>query len=149
MSPAALIDTSVPMYAAGSQHRYKGPCARILMLAAENSQAFFTDAETLQEILHRYIAIRRWPLGMEVLKEFTYIMQRRIEPVYADDVLAAASLAGRYPGSDARDYMHAAVMQRLGVQRIVSTDKGFDGIPGITRLDPARVDEWEGAVLAG
>ena len=39
-------------------------------------------------------------------------------------------------------------MQRFGITRIVSTDPGFDGLPGIERLDPMKVDEWRDTVTA-
>jgi predicted nucleic acid-binding protein len=34
----------------------------------------------------------------------------------------------------ARDALHAAVMARAGVGRIMSFDAAFDGVPGIVRL---------------
>jgi hypothetical protein len=37
-------------------------------------------------------------------------------------------------------------MRRLGVTRIVSADRGFDGIAHVARLDPARLDEWRATV---
>ena len=63
MSPAAFIDANVPIYAAGREHPYKSPCADILRMVAENPQAFITDAEVLQELVHRYLAQGRWALG--------------------------------------------------------------------------------------
>ena len=34
----------------------------------------------------------------------------------------------------ARDALHAAVMERQGIDRVLSFDRGFDGLPGVTRL---------------
>jgi len=34
----------------------------------------------------------------------------------------------------ARDALHLAIMERYGVERILSFDAGFDGFPGIERL---------------
>jgi predicted nucleic acid-binding protein len=34
----------------------------------------------------------------------------------------------------ARDALHLAVMEREGVHRIMSFDRGFDGVPGVERL---------------
>jgi predicted nucleic acid-binding protein len=34
----------------------------------------------------------------------------------------------------ARDAVHAAVMEREGVGRIMTFESGFDGLPGLTRL---------------
>ena len=148
MSPAAFIDANIPIYAAGREHPYKAPCARVLMLAAEHPRSFVTDAEVLQELVHRYVASGRWALGREVLHGFAQVMHDRIEPVDARDILDAAELADRNPGISARDLLHAAVMQRIDATRIVTVDADFDRLPGITRLDPLHVDEWGDSVLS-
>ena len=101
-----------------------------------------TNAEVLQEIIHRYTAIRRWSQGRRLFDEFSALMVGRIESVHALDVMIAARLADRYSRLSARDCLHTAVMQRLGVNRIASTDTRFDQVDGIERLDPMRVDEW-------
>ena len=52
-------------------------------------------------------------------------------------------------GVSARDLVHAAVMRRLGANRIVSVDADFDRLPDVTRLDPADLDLWADSILAG
>ena len=135
MNPAAFIDANVPIYASGRESPYKEPCVRVLMMAAERPMSFVTDAEVLQELLHRYLASERWALGREVLHSFKELMRDRIEPVYAEDVDLAARLADSHPVVSARDLVHAAVMRRLGVPLIISSDADFDRLPGMTRLD--------------
>ena len=54
----------------------------------------------------------------------------------------AARLAAGHPRISAHDLVHAAVMKRLGANRIVSSDADFDRLLGVTRLDPAHVGEW-------
>ena len=149
MSPAVFIDANVPIYAAGGAHPYKGPCSRVLRLAAAEPQAFVTDSEVLQELMHRYLASSRWLQGRAVLHAFAEVMDGRVEPVHAEDVLSASRLAARHSGVSARDLVHAAVMQRLGAGRIISADTDFDSLTGIERLDPARVGEWESTILSG
>ena len=149
MSPAAFIDANVPIYATGREHVYKEPCARVLTMVAERPKSFVTDVEVLQELVHRYVASGRWTLGREVLHGFAEVMHDRIEPVYEEDIHLAANLADRHIGISARDLVHAAVMQRLGADLIISADTGFDRLPGLTRLDPADVAEWSDSVLAG
>ena len=51
-----------------------------------------------------------------------------------------------HPDVSTRDLVHAAVMQRLGANRIISADTDFDRLTGIDRLDPARVEEWESSI---
>ena len=142
MNPAAFIDANVPIYASGRRHPNKEPCAQILMMVAERPHSFVTDVEVLQELLHRYLASQRWTLGRRVLQEFAEIMHDRIEPVYEDDIELASRLADLHPEVSARDLVHTAVMQRLGVDRIISSDADFDRLPGVTRLDPAGVGTW-------
>jgi uncharacterized protein len=144
MSPPVFVDANVPIYAAGRPHSLKGPCARILRLAAERPRTFFTDAEVLQELLHRYLALRLWPQGREVLERFSTIMRGRVEPVYAADVEAAAMLAERHlsSGLSARDLLHAAVVMRVGATGIVSADRDFGKFSAIELLEPKDFDAW-------
>ena len=148
MSQVAFIDSNVPIYASGRPHRYKEPCFQVVMMVVESPRSFVTSVEVLQELLHRYIASRRWTFGREVLKGFAEVMRDRIEPVYEQDLRIAADLADRHPGISARDFVHAAVMRRLGTDLIISADSGFDRLPGLTRLDPVDVGRWGDSVLA-
>ena len=54
-------------------------------------------------------------------------------PIELDDVRRAGRML---PGGSlsARDALHVAIMQRHGIDRIMSFDRAFDGIPGLTRL---------------
>lgn len=145
MSPPAFIDANVPIYASGRAHPLKSPCVGILRMAAERPALFFTDAEVLQELLHRYLALRAWPRGGEVLRGFADVMRGRIEPVHAADVESAATLADRHhgiSGLSARDLLHAAVVSRVGATKIVSADKGFGVLPGIELLSPGDFEAW-------
>ena len=147
MNPAVFIDANVPIYAAGRDHPYKEPCARILRILADDPQSFITDSEVLQEMMHRYLASGRWTLGREVVRAFAEVMRGRVEPVHGEDVTLATKLADRHSEVSARDLVHAAVMQRLGTNRIISADTDFDRLEGIDRLDPARIEEWQSVIL--
>ena len=136
------------MYAVGAEHPLKGPCGRILILIAEHPSMFITDAEVLQELIHRYLAQRRWADGQAVFRRFAVLMRDRVESIRGSDVEQAAALADSYPELAPRDLLHAAVMQRLGVQQITSADAGFDHIAGIDRLDPGMLPVWEASVRA-
>ena len=152
MSPPVFLDANVPIYAAGGEHALKAPCVRVLELAAERPRDFVTDAEVLQELLHRYLALRLWPAGRAVIEGFAVLMADRIEPVHGTDILEAAALAGGLAGAherrSARDLLHAAVMRRIGSRRIVTADRDFDAFEGLERLDPADVESWAASLDA-
>ncbi len=52
------------------------------------------------------------------------------------------------PHLQARDLVHLATMERLGISAIISTDMGFDRVPGIRRLDPRLLGAWRDEVFA-
>lgn len=148
MTSPVFIDANIPVYVAGTDHPFREPCTRVMELVAERPDRFVTDAEVLQELLHRYVSIRRWDVGRIALAGFSTAMTGRIEPMLHSDVSAAAALANSYAGLSARDLVHTAIMKRLKCERIVSTDGGFDLIEGIERLDPMMVNEWRDTVTA-
>lgn len=150
-----FLDANVPTYAAGRDHPLKEPCMEVLHLAARHPRAFFTDAEVLQEMLHRYLSIRRWPEGKRVVLDFAALMSGSIEPVTAGDAVRACGLADKYaagPGARlaARDLLHAAVILRTEdlPARIVTADGDFDELAaeGAERLDPAEIAVWRSEV---
>ena len=143
-----FVDANTPMYTVGAEHPLKDPSIKVLRLIQESPSNFLTSAEVLQEIIHRYLAIRAWPRGRAVFEQFSRLMRGRIHPIYESDVRGAARLADQHHDLSARDLLHAAVMNRLDVRRIVSTDTDFDDLPDIERLDPMKVDEWRDTVTA-
>lgn len=136
------------MYSAGTAHPLKGPSIQVLRLIQDYPSQFVTSAEMLQEIFQRYLAIRNWSVGRALFDRVTTLMRDRIQPIYNRDVQEAATLADINPTAKARDLLHVAVMNRLQINRIVSTDRDFDRIDGIERLDPMKVNEWRDTVIA-
>ncbi len=131
------------MYAAGTDHPLKEPCRIIIEAAARQGTLFFTNAEVLQELIHRYRAINAWTArGLGTFKAFATAMEDRIEPIFAEDVQCAAGLVDTYPRLSARDLVHLAVMERVGATAIITADTTFDGLDGIERLDPASAAKW-------
>jgi len=56
-------------------------------------------------------------------------------PIDASDVEEAKKIVLGVNGLSARDAVHVAVMRRRGVARILTFDSGYDGVPGVTRLN--------------
>jgi predicted nucleic acid-binding protein len=120
----------------------------VLELAAR-SEGCFTDAEVFQELLHRYLGQRRWQQVRMQVADLQALFEDRTEPIFWEDVALAGSLVDANPALTARDLLHLAVMRRVGARYIVTADHGFDGVTETERLDPARVEEWQGRVIAG
>jgi predicted nucleic acid-binding protein len=121
------------MYIVGASHPNKVAALRILEKTIMDRQRLVTDAEVLQEILHRYISINR----PEVIQPAFDALLALVDSVLAVDqetVVEAKQIVLGYRKLSARDALHLAVMRRHGIDRILSFDTGFDGLPGITRI---------------
>ncbi len=127
-----LVDVNVPMYLVGADEGLKRRARAIAERAIEARERLVTDAEVFQEILHRYVAIRR-PDAIEPCTSALLALVDEVFPIELEDVRRASSLVRASPLA-ARDALHVAIMQRHGIDRIMSFDRAFDGIPGLTRL---------------
>ena len=127
-----LVDSNVPMYLVGAAHPNKDRARRALEEAVAAGESLCTDAEVLQEILHRYTAIRR-PDDIDPAFDALLGIVDVVFPIERADVERARRLIRTTPSLSARDAVHVAVMQGRDIGRILSFDHGFDGIPGIAR----------------
>jgi predicted nucleic acid-binding protein len=128
-----LLDSNIPMYLVGAPHPHKADAQRLLQAAIADGERLVTDAEVLQEILHRYVAIDRRDAIQPAFDALLGVVDE-VFPVVGADVEAAKSIVLGNRHLSARDALHVAVMRREGVRRILSFDSGFDSVPGIARL---------------
>jgi uncharacterized protein len=128
-----LVDSNIPMYLVGGPHRHKSDAQQLLEKLASDRQRLVTDAEVLQEILHRYVAINR---REAIQPTFSALLRIVDEVLPVDRVIAerAKEIVIGYRQFSARDAIHLAVMEHHAIQQILTFDSGFDGFPGITRL---------------
>jgi predicted nucleic acid-binding protein len=128
-----LIDSNIPMYLVGAPHRHKSDAQRLLEKLVSDRQRLVTDAEVLQEILHRYVAINRRDAIQPAFDALLGIIDQVLPVDRAVAERAKEIVLGR-PQMSARDAVHLAVMEQYGIERILTFDAGFDGFPGIKRL---------------
>jgi hypothetical protein len=128
-----LIDSNIPMYLVGPPHPLKADAQRLVESLIANGQRLVTDAEVLQEILHRYAATKRHTIIRPAFATLLGIVDE-VFPVNRETAERAKEIVLGYQNASARDAFHLAVMQQQGIERILSFDAGFDGFPGITRL---------------
>ena len=121
------------MYLVGAAHPNKDAARRALEDAVAAGQTLCTDAEVLQEILHRYTAIGRRE-NIDPAFDALLTIVDIVYPIERADVDRARRLLRTTPTLSARDAVHVAVMQGRDIDRILSFDGGFDGIPGIVRV---------------
>jgi len=121
------------MYLVGGPHSNKIAAEQAIGALITRGERLISDAEVLQEILHRYSAIARLDAIQPAFDALLSLVDE-VFPVEAADVQRAKTiLLGKYRLS-ARDAIHVAVMERRGIERILSFDQGFDGFPNVRRI---------------
>lgn len=70
-----------------------------------------------------------------------------LHPLEPDDVRSGLDLFEAHPQLDARDAVFAALALNRGIDAILATDRAFDNVDGLERIDPA--DRLRLAGLAG
>jgi predicted nucleic acid-binding protein len=121
------------MYLVGTAHPHKIDSQRLLERLVSERRRLVTDAEVLQEVLHRYAAINRRDAIQPAFDALLGIVDEVLD-VNLSAVERAREIVLGHPRLSARDALHLAVMEQHSIEQILSFDSGFDGFPGITRL---------------
>lgn len=128
-----FIDSNIPMYLIGAVHPNKERTISVLERLVRDEKRLVTDAEILQEILHRYTAIHR----IEAIQPAFDALMSIVDEVFSvgfDDLILAKDILLASNFVSARDAVHAAVMKNNGVEHIFSFDSDFDTFSFITRI---------------
>lgn len=121
------------MYLIGAPHQHKSEAQILLEKLIAARERLVTDAEVLQEILHRYTGINR----REAIRPALGVILDIVDDIYSIekvDVMRASEIAQDRALLSARDAIHIAIMERYEIQSILSFDADFDRWPGLKRL---------------
>jgi predicted nucleic acid-binding protein len=121
------------MYLVGAPHPRKAEAQVLLESVVAAGHRLVTDAEVLQEILHRYTSIGR----REAIEPAFRAVLEVVDEVFGiekADVVRASEIAQSPTMLSARDAVHIAVMERRGIRSILSFDSDFDRWPGVKRI---------------
>ena len=128
-----LVDSNIPMYLVGTAHPHKRDAQRLLEKLVSERELLVTDAEVLQEILHRYVAIDR----PDAIQPAFDVLLGVVDQVLAVDRAVVERAKQVVLGNrrlSARDAVHLAIMEQPGIERILTFDSGFDEFPGVQRV---------------
>ena len=128
-----FIDSNIPMYLIGRAHPNKDGAQRLIERAVIAGERLVTDVEVLQEILHRYDALRQRQWIQPAYDALLGVVDE-VLPIDLADLDLAKELLLSSHGLSARDALHVAVMRRHGVAVVMTYDAGFDGLAGVRRL---------------
>jgi predicted nucleic acid-binding protein len=141
-----LYDTSIFIYALGREHSYREPCREVARLAAVGDLQGEASVDLLQEFTHQ--RARRTGDRRDAAKAARSVAKLAWwHPVEPNDVQRGIDLFETHESLDAQDAVFAALAINRGIDAILATDRAFDEVDGLERIDPA--DEQAVATLVG
>jgi len=131
-----FLDSNIFVNAKIKDRKYGSSCARVITDLAEGRLSAATSTLALVEVSN---ALRKIGLSRDVARETSSIYSTGItvSELLSVDVRLTVELF-RSSGVSPYDCAHAAIMKRIGLDTILSTDPHFEDIPGINRLDPLK-----------
>ena len=121
------------MYLVGAPHANKDAARAALERIINRGEKLVTSAEVMQEILHRYGALKR-PDAIQPAFDALLGVVDEVFPVEAEDVQRARDVMMGIGKLSARDALHVAIMKRRGITRVLSFDVGFDAVGWVERV---------------
>ena len=106
------------MYLIGASHPHKADAQRLLEDLITDRQRLVTDAEVLQEILHRYAAINRRDAIQPAFSALLGIVDQLLAVDLATAERAKEIVMGHRQVS-ARNAAHLEVMEQHGIERVL------------------------------
>jgi uncharacterized protein len=141
-----LYDTAIFSYALGGEHAYKEPCRQVVREATAGRLRGEASADLIQELAHQRLRRTGDRRGAaEAARNVAKLV--RLHPLEPDDALRGTELLETYPSLDSRDAVFAAVALNRGIDAILATDRAFEEVRGLERIDPA--DDRAVATLVG
>jgi len=126
-----FVDANVVVYSA-MQGPYQQGCVDVLLAVADGVAEGYTSTAALEEVWHLELSGKAGSLTG--LTRRAHAIFSPLLPV-TDEALQIA-LAMRNTSVGANDRLHAATCAANGIATICTADTGFDGVSGLSRVDP-------------
>ena len=130
-----VLDTTVLVYAKGVSHPLRDPCRDLVAGIAAGRVEAVTTVEAIQEFVHVRARQRDRHDATSLGQAYADLLAPLL-PVGADELRAGLTLFSATPGLGAFDAVLAAATTAAGADALVSADRGFDGVPGLSSVFP-------------
>ena len=130
-----VVDTSVLVYAVGSEHPLRDPSRRLIDAVEHGRVDATTTPEVIQEFAHVRARRRGRRETASLAREFVDLLEPLLttETEHLRDALA---LFARHETLDAFDAMLAATAVSVEAEALVSADLGFASVPRLRHVVP-------------
>jgi uncharacterized protein len=134
------VDTTVLVYAVGSNHSLRDPCRALVDAAGDGRLSVTTTVEAIQEFAHVRARRRERAEAVQRAGEFAILLAPLLRPDEQDlrrglELFAAHERLGAFDA-----VLAATVLRNERVTAIASADKSFGAVDGLAYLDPGAPD---------
>ena len=134
-----FVDTNVfTRYLTGDDPAKAGPCSEFFARVERGEEAACTSEAVIAEIV--YVTSSRAHHALTRLD-----IVRRLQPLlslpgiaipHRPTILRALEVYAAHAQLDFEDALTVAHMERLKIEEVLSYDRDFDAVPGVTRVEP-------------
>lgn len=140
-----MVDTTVLLYAVGTEHVLRDPCRRLLMAHGQGRVELMTTVDVLQQFVH--VRARRRDRHDAAALGWHYVDALEVVVQEPPDLDLGLTLFDLHPGLGVFTAVLGAVALNREVDALVSADRAFAAIPNLVCLHPT--DEAFSRLLDG
>ncbi len=130
-----LLDTTILVYAVGTEHRERQPSRRLIEAMGAGRVAATTTIEVIQEFVHVYARRRARTDAVELARRYVTLLtpllvvgERELD--HGLELFASQAELGAF------DAVVAATALSHGADALVSADQSFASVPGLAHVAP-------------
>lgn len=141
-----LLDTTILVYALGSEHSLREPSRRLLAAVRDGKIVATTTIGVIEEFVHVFSRRRPRATAAEFARRYAIGLSPLLVAGEAE-LEQGLRLFERHDHLGAFDAVLAAVALTAGADALVSADRSFAGIRGLRHIEP-ETPEFEGLIAA-
>ena len=130
-----VLDTTVLVYALGSDHPFRQPCRRLIGAVTSGDVAATTTVEVVQEFVHVWARRRDRRAAAELGLDYAELLSPLLQ-VDVDGLRTGLALFSSGDRLGAFDAVLAAAALASGAERLVSADRAFGTVHGLAHVLP-------------
>lgn len=130
-----VLDTTVLVYAVGTDHPFRQPCQRLVRAIADGEVNATTTVEVIQEFTHVRARRRDRKDAAELARDYIELLSPLLI-IEEPDLREGLRLFEGSSGVGPFDAILAAAAHAVGADALVSADGGFSAVPNIRHVVP-------------
>jgi len=132
---SVYIDTNVFLYLSNKTSAFYFDSVELIKYLKNNKVLIFSSTETIQEIVHVALKIKKLSYGLKIIEKVFEIIDELL-PINSKTINIYLNLVAKHPTNDSRDSLHTSVYIENTIETIITYDHGFRKFKEVKSLTP-------------